>query len=146
VTTDWSAVARDPAAFGWEPMDEGGFPDHVGPFWRKQEDGQDLYGIVAEGKHGNHHKFVHGGLVMTLVDYAVGMASVAAVGHFNQVTLQLDVQFLDPARIDEFLIGRGELLRRTSSLAFLRGTVEASGRIVAAANGIWKIIKPRPSE
>lgn len=135
-------IATAPPADGWEPVTTGNFLTLTGPFWRRQADDRYEYGLLAQSKHANHRNIVHGGVVMAFADYALGRAAADAVGHHNQVTVQLDVQFVSAAELGELLIGRGEVMRRTSSLFFLRGTVEVAGRVIASANGIWKAVKP----
>jgi acyl-coenzyme A thioesterase PaaI-like protein len=81
-------------------------------------------------------------MIMTFADYVVGMAGVELQADMHQVTIQLDVQFVTAAEIGELLIGHSEVVRATSSLLFLRGTIAANGRMVATASGIWKRVRP----
>ena len=39
-----------------------------------------------------------------------------------------------------------EIVRATRSLVFLRGTMVATGRVIATADGVWKILKWRTDE
>lgn len=133
---------RDLGAEGWTAIDGGTFGDFVGPFWRRVVDGRSQYGFVADERHANHRNIVHGGMIMTFADYVVGMAGAELAADIHQVTIQLDVQFVSAAEIGELLVGHSEVLRATSSLVFLRGTIEANGRVVATGTGIWKRVRP----
>lgn len=131
----------DPSQDGWQPHPTGAFLTLVGPIWRRQDNGIPAFGLLAEPKHANHRGIVHGGMIMTLADYGIGMAS-AEIGSDSSVTVQLDVQFVSAAEIGEFIVSQHELVRRTSSLYFLRGKLLVGDRIVATASGIWKAVKP----
>ena len=113
----------------------------LGPVWRRQGGDGFEYGIVGQEKHANHRNSVHGGVIMAFADYALGRTAVDLIGHDSQVTAQIDLQFVATAEIGSLLIGRGEIIRRTSSLFFVRGTIEAGGKIVASAQGVWKTVK-----
>jgi len=132
----------DPSSDGWVPDAAGGFMTLIGPVWRKSVDDVIRFGMLAQQKHANHRGIVHGGAIMSFADYAVGMSMVAQSGNINQVTIQLDVNFVSAALMGDFITGWGEVVRRTSSVMFLRGTIEAPGRVVATVQGIWKIVRP----
>ena len=136
-------TAQNLEATGWEVVSTGHFVDMIGPLWRKLHGRRYRYGIMAAQKHANHRGIVHGGVILTLCDHAVGMASAELLGHDCQVTTQLDTHFVDAARVGEFLVGQGEVVRSTASLVFVRGTIESDGRIVAVTQGVWKIVRPR---
>ena len=50
------------------------------------------------------------------------------------------MQFVSAAQIGDFVETQPEVVRRTSALVFMRGTLSAGPRIVAIANGVWKIL------
>lgn len=131
----------EPGARRWEPAPSGPYMAWLGPVWKRQGENGTEYGLVGQEKHANHRNTVHGGVIMAFADYALGCTAIDLSGQDNQVTAQIDLQFVATAAIGSVLIGRGEIVRRTSSLAFIRGTIEAEGKIVASAQGVWKIIK-----
>jgi acyl-coenzyme A thioesterase PaaI-like protein len=134
-------VTYDPAKEGWEEDHTGAFLTLVGPIWRKSEGKSTSYGFVGQPKHGNHRGIIHGGMIMSFADYAIGMAA-AHEGANSSVTIQLDVQFVSAAEIGEFITSRQELVRKTTALFFMRGELIAGTRVVATASGIWKAVKP----
>jgi uncharacterized protein (TIGR00369 family) len=77
---------------------------------------------------------VQGGMLAAMLDDTLGPALVAALGDGQFApTVDLHVQFLRPASPGR-LVGRGRVVRRGSSLAFLAGElVDESGEIVATA-------------
>lgn len=142
-------MSFDPAADGWVPCSVGPFMTSLGTIWRKGEGEAIRFGMLAERRHGNHRDIVHGGVIMTLADFGLGSIMSELNGNNHQVTVQLDVQFLSAGEVGDFLVSEGEVLRRSSSLFFVRGTIFALGtdplRRVAAANGVWKTVRPLPA-
>lgn len=135
----------DPLAEGWEPFDDiGGFVDLVGPLYVKREaSGLRAFAFEAQPKHANLIGVVHGGMLMTLADRALGVGAWDAAGGRPSVTVQFDMQFLSAVKMGEFVSLSPELVRKTSTLVFMRGTLAAEGRAVAAATGLWKILAER---
>lgn len=135
-------MSFDPAADGWAQSTVGPFMSTLGPIWRKGT-GEDIrYGLIAETRHGNHRGIVHGGVIMTLADFGLGSIMAELNGNNHQVTIQLDVQFLSAGEVGDFLVVGGQVLRRSSTLFFIRGTIGAADRLVASATGIWKAVRP----
>ncbi|GBD49474.1 PaaI family thioesterase [Methylopila sp. Yamaguchi] len=131
----------DPLAHGWERFQDAGFIDLVGPIvTRRGEGGLRAFGVTAETKHANLIGVVHGGMLMTLADRALGVAAWDAAGGRASVTVQFDMQFVSTAKMGDFVAVEPELVRLTSSLVFMRGTLKVGDRAVAAANGLWKIL------
>lgn len=138
---DSSPSPYDPLAHGWDRFEDAGFIDLVGPIvTRSGADGLRAFGFTAETKHANLIGVVHGGMLMTLADRALGVAAWDAAGGRPSVTVQFDMQFVSSARMGDFVAVEPELLRLTSSLVFMRGTLKVGDRAVAAANGLWKIL------
>lgn len=133
----------DPAAAGWSPLRASGFPDHVGPLWVREGDGLPRFAMLADGRHTNIHGIVHGGMLMTFADTGLGITVWEAMGRQPCVTIQFAIQFLDAARPGDFVELDAEVLRRSSSVVFVRGTLRCGERRVAAADGVWKMIRPR---
>ncbi|MBP0447052.1 PaaI family thioesterase [Roseomonas sp. SSH11] len=141
-----SAPAFDPASEGWAPRAPIGFTGHTGPLWSRPEGDEWAFGILAEPRHANGHGIVHGGMLMTLLDNALGLVVWHATGLRPAVTMQLNTQFLSSARPGEFLEARGEVLRVANSVVFVRGILSVGDRKVAAADGVWKVLAAKPGE
>jgi acyl-coenzyme A thioesterase PaaI-like protein len=84
---------------------------------------------------------VQGGMLMTFADRALGRNAWKAAGDRPVATIQFGMQFISAGRIGEFFEIRPEVVRRTSSLVFMRGELVAGLRVVATAAGIWKILE-----
>jgi uncharacterized protein (TIGR00369 family) len=90
---------------------------------------------------------VHGGVLATLVDAAVGGAlgtyGSAAAGGVDQATLDLNVTFVAAARGDA-LLAEGRIIRRGRSIAFGETRVtDTAGTLVALGRATYMIIAPR---
>jgi uncharacterized protein (TIGR00369 family) len=130
----------DPAAHGWEKLEEPGYPARMGGFWRKTEGDAVLFGLLADAGHLNRNGSIHGGAVLGLADHALGHTSVHAGQGRKQATVQLDVQFVAAPLEGDFMVARGEVVRMTRSIIFMRAEIMVGQRLVATANGIWKIL------
>lgn len=131
----------DPAAHGWKTMKGPGFSSLVGPIWAKRDGESWRYGFLAEEKHENRQGAVHGGMLMTFADHAIGFVAWEAAGRRKCVTMQLENQFLAAVRHGDFVECDTEIVRAAKTVIFLRGVLKVNGRPVMAANGIWKVIE-----
>ena len=126
---------------GWSTFHDEGFINLVGPLCERRAEGQPrAFGFRAEQKHANLIGLVHGGMLMTLADRALGVASWDAA-EAPCVTIQFDMQFVSAVEISEFVALQPQIVRLTSSLVFTRGDLMVDDRIVAVATGVWKILK-----
>lgn len=83
---------------------------------------------------------VQGGFVAAMLDDTLGPALVATLddGQFA-VTLELKVSFLRPARVGR-LVGRGRVMHRGGSIAFLEGSLTDGDGTVATATATARIV------
>jgi uncharacterized protein (TIGR00369 family) len=138
---DAAAASIDLAAAGWKPMPAEDYPALIGPFLaRRDGDGGWRYGFVAEQRHLNKGGVVHGGMLVSFADDALGATVWAAIGRRPVTTVQLNTQFVAPVRLGEFVEVRAEVLRATRTVVFVRGVLEVAGGAVVHADGVWKIL------
>jgi uncharacterized protein (TIGR00369 family) len=128
----------DPERDGWERVRYSGFTRLVGPIWRKIENGRPRYGFTVEDKHDNTVQRAHGGMVMAFADEAMGLAVFHHKPESHHLTVSFTTQFIDAARIGEFVEIEPEVVRSTRSLAFMEGRVHAATRTIATCSGVWK--------
>ena len=142
LSKDTADQARDDAmlAEGWRPLEADGFIAHVGPLWRRSDgDGVSL-GFHVEDKHLNRRGVVQGGMLATLADRAMGLASRLSNDGMPQTTIQLELHYLDAAQLGEFVEARCRVSKRSRYVIFMGADVLADGRLVATARGIWKVM------
>lgn len=136
-----------PAAHGWEPIVSDNFVGLVGPLWRRPrteaaEHGRRRYGFLAERRHLNINGTVHGGMIMTFADQALGITARSVNAGNRQATIQMDTHFLSAVAAGEFVEARCRVTRETKSLLFVTGELVVGDRPVATAQGVWKIGPP----
>lgn len=137
---DGATTTRDLAADGWQPDDDDGFVALVGPIWRRASGDTDRYAIVTEPKHYNRGGVVHGGVLMTFADRAIGRTCRYANAHQPQATIQLDVHFVDAVQVGEVVEAKCRVVRRTRAVMFASAELMVGTRVVATANGVWKTL------
>lgn len=130
----------DPAAHGWKARMLGGFIGAAGPLWTRREAEGWAYAIHAEDKHTNPAGIVHGGVLTTLLDHALSTVAWEANDRKACVTVTLDVQFFSSSRPGDLIEARGYVVRQTSSLVFMRGTLSVSDREIATASAVMKFM------
>ena len=138
-----TSATRDLAADGWEPDADDGFLALVGPILRRTSGETDRYAFVAEPKHHNRGGVVHGGMLMTLADRAIGRTCRHANAHAPQATVQLDMHFVVAVQVGELVEATCRVVHRTRALMFARAELTVGSRIVATANGVWKALRAR---
>ena len=128
---------------GWEKIHTGGFTHEVGPFWRREIEGQLEIGLIVESRHCNNHLgTLHGGMVMTFADIALGSGAAKRLGEprFNGVTASLNMQFVAVAHVGEFISCKPEVIHQGKQMFFMRGLIVTDKKIVASCEGIWKLL------
>jgi len=103
--------------------------DHIGPFYyRKTERGLQT-GFRATPETCNGIQTVHGGVLMAFADYTVTMLALSGVKE-NCTTVSFSSDFIAAARLDTWVEGEGEVVRRTGSMTFVRGQLRSGGETV----------------
>lgn len=125
----------------WVPLEETGFIGLVGPLYHLPFDGGDVswFRFFPEDKHRNRNEVVHGGMLMTFADRALGFSARRGDMSRRQATVQLDVHFIRPVNIGDTVDFEGRVIRETRMFVFADGTMTVGDEIVATARGIWRI-------
>ena len=132
------------AAAGWRRLPAVRYSAALGPTWLIVRGGVLTVALQAQDHLANDNLgIVHGGAMMTFADMALG----CAVGHANDfkanfVTAQLHFHFVAAGRPGTFITCNPEVVRMTSSLVFVRGLIEAEGKVLASADGMFKLLDP----
>ena len=116
------------------------FELHVGPVWEQGETGARRFGLRIAKEHVNMRGVIHGGMLMTFADAAFGQAAWDACDHADVVTLNMQSQFLAPAREGDWIQVAPVLTRRTKSMIFLRGDFTVDGAPIFSVASVWKIL------
>lgn len=101
-----------------------------------------IWEYVVSPEHYNPYGVLHGGVVMTLLDSAMGHAvadKVHAQGRFNAVA-QMSISFLAPVRVG-MLRARARVTKVGKRLAFVEATAEDdAGVLVASATATHSLL------
>lgn len=115
----------------------------IGPYDMTEEDnGQMTFSLTLQEKHMNQLGITHGGLLLTLMDAALGAAAIKANKLNPAVTIELSSQFLGKSKLGDTLIARGTVHKRTRHLLFVSGSIQVKDKTIMTGAGIWKIIRP----
>ena len=131
---------------GWRVRPGKNFNSFVGPFYEPENSDSLRAGFITDERHGNKRGVTHGGMIATAFDVALGNAAWAAARGERCATVQLTIQYVGALKLHEFAEVSVEVIRATRSLVFLRGVMVADGRMIATADGVWKILKWRTEE
>jgi uncharacterized protein (TIGR00369 family) len=88
---------------------------------------------------------LHGGVVSALIDTAGGVAAWSTLGPDESVsTVDLTVDFLEPAGLTAPLRAAGQLVRKGNRVCHVRVAVTQDGKLVAEGRAVYNIHK-RPA-
>lgn len=100
-----------------------------------QEDGWTTAPFTADKMHQGYPGFVHGGLVTTLLDEAMGWATYGA--GIWALTGKLELSFRKPVPVDETLTVRARITRDRGRLIEAEADLrDAGGTVLAQAKGV----------
>ena len=119
------------------------FVDHLGFTMEKFDGGESELRYAPLPEHCNSFGVLHGGAVMTFLDVIMATAARSAQKDMGIVTVEMKTSFMRPAPVTPGvpLVGRGRLLHRTRSMAFVEGSVlDAEGRLCAQSTGTFKYV------
>ncbi len=116
------------------------FETHVGPIYDRGEPPTRTFALLVEAHHCNMRRIIHGGMLMTFADAAIGQAMWDMTDRAPSVTLNMQSQFLKPAKIGELIEVTPTLVRKTRSLVFLRGDFQVAGETIFAVTSVWKLL------
>jgi len=122
------------------------FVDHLGVELLEKAEGRVRIAFSPRPEHLNSWNGIHGGVVMTLLDTALGSASraldAACVG---ATTVELKTNFLAAARGP--VTGEGRAQRAGRSLIYAEGEIrDAAGTLLAKASGTFKLVYPKEAQ
>ena len=126
---------------GAENISAGGFNLFAGPFYRLPDEGDTrVFALVVLDKHMNGSGSAHGGLLMTFADIAMSRTSRLATGAKSCSTVSLSCDFAGAGKLGDVIEIRVRVTRKTRTLVFLSSEMTAGGRMLMAAQGLWKIV------
>jgi uncharacterized protein (TIGR00369 family) len=118
-----------------------GFMQSIGDLsFKKIDDTNFEFSIKVLEKFLNTGGIAHGGFIATIADTGMGNAAHIAAGNKRCVTINLDIKFISAGKLNEKLVGKVKVLKKTKTLIFISSEIFGSEKIVAIASGTWKIL------
>jgi uncharacterized protein (TIGR00369 family) len=122
---------KSPLTDPWEPL-----------FSRHTADAVQI-GLWLREAHCNSRGFLHGGVIATLADNAMGLSCGKSLPLAEGlVTISLNVDYAGMGRTGEWLQIEPRVLRTGKSVAFADALVTADGQIVARASATFRVLGP----
>lgn len=121
------------------------FVESMGAQLLEMADGRALATLTPRPEHMNSWSVVHGGVMMTLLDFVMAMAGRSAqpggsgdtTGAGGNLTVEMKTTFIRPGR--GVLTIKGQCVQAGRSLNFCEGEIiDADGQILARASGTFK--------
>jgi uncharacterized protein (TIGR00369 family) len=115
------------------------FLDHLGVVPEFAEAGKVRISIDLKPEHANSFQVAHGGLVMTLLDFAMGAAARSAANHaLGAVTIDMTTSFLRPS-LGKIVV-EGTVLKAGKSINYCEAVaLNEAGEITAKASGTFAL-------
>lgn len=120
---------RSPVTDAWEPL------------WSKRDEGRFVIALRVTEAHCNARAMLHGGVLSTLCDNAMGIACALTIGEGTSlVTLHLSVEFLDAVHMGQWVEITAESTRPGRTIAFASAEVTADGASAGRATALFRVI------
>ena len=118
-----------------------GFMQNIGNLsFKKIDDSNFEFGIKILKNFLNTGGIAHGGFIATIADTGMGNAAHVVAGNKRCVTINLELKFISAGKLNDKLIGKVKILKKTKTLIFISCEISGSTEIVASATGTWKIL------
>jgi len=120
------------------------FSGLTGPYYIKAEKGSELtLGMLIEPRHLNRLDVVHGGVLMTLADNAIGEAVIHVFDEpINSVTVSMSCEFMSPARLGDWVVAETQVHRKGRRLMFVECMLWAGERKILRASAVMSLVRP----
>jgi uncharacterized protein (TIGR00369 family) len=137
---------ESPVPAGFKPLKAGGpYMQFNGPLYGRliQSGGQRrvLIGFRVEPRHTNPTGACHGGMLASMADMMAAICvpyQTDLPRHFFP-TISLQMDFLAPARLGDWVQAETEILRTTRNLVFTQGLITAQDQLALRVSAIYKV-------
>ena len=112
------------------------------PLYSRVVDGAVQIGLRLDAPHTNSRGLVHGGLIATLADNAMGLSCAKTLRDgAGLVTVNLSIDYLSSASIGQWLQVEPAIIKLGASLCFASAQVTADGKSVARASATFMVAR-----
>jgi len=130
---------------GFEPhFRKSPFTDPWEPLYSKRTEKAVVMGLRLAKAHTNARGLIHGGLIASLADNAMGYSCAQATGWITSfVTVSLAVDYVGSGQIGQWLAVECEVIKTGSTLCFAQALIKADDVVIARASGTFRVV-PKP--
>ena len=115
------------------------------PLYSKRTDRAVIIALRLGKPHTNGRGLIHGGLIATLADNAMGHSCAHVMGGASSlVTIGLAVDFVGTAQVGQWLAVEPEVIRTGRTICFAQSLIKADDVVIARANGTFRVV-PKPA-
>ena len=127
-----------------------GFLVHVGPLYMRPTPNQSASFVMAfraEAQHANRFGAVHGGMLATLADTAIGTNLARTGGETIETTLTLNLtlDYISGARIDDWIEAHVVLTKERGKVRFGQCEVRCDDRLLVRSSAVF-YVPPEPGQ
>jgi uncharacterized protein (TIGR00369 family) len=117
------------------------FTDPWEPLYSKRTDKAVIMGLRLAKPHTNARGLIHGGLIASLADNAMGYSCAQVTGWTTSlVTISLAVDYVGAASIGQWLAVESDVIRTGSTICFAQSLIKADDTVIARANGTFRVV------
>jgi uncharacterized protein (TIGR00369 family) len=127
---------------GFEPhFRKSPFTEPWEPLYSKKTDKAVVIGLRLAKAHTNGRGLIHGGLIASLADNAMGYSCAQKMGWTTSlVTISLAVDYAGTAEIGQWLAVESDVIKTGSTICFAQSLIKANDTVIARANGTFRMV------
>jgi uncharacterized protein (TIGR00369 family) len=127
---------------GFEPhFRKSPFTDPWEPLYSKKTEAAVVIGLRLAKPHTNGRGLIHGGLIASLADNAMGYSCAQAMGWVSSlVTISLAVDYVGSAEIGQWLSVENSVIKTGTTICFAQSLIKADDTVIARANGTFRVV------
>jgi uncharacterized protein (TIGR00369 family) len=127
---------------GFEPhFRKSPFTEPWEPLYSKKTEKAVILGLRLAKPHTNGRGLIHGGLIASLADNAMGYSCALATDWTTSfVTISLSVDYVGSAQIGQWLAVESDVIRTGSTICFAQSLIKADDAVIARANATFRVV------
>ena len=127
---------------GFEPhFRKSPFTDPWEPLYSRRTDNAVFMGLRLAKPHTNARGLIHGGLIASLADNAMGYSCAQQMGNASSlVTISLAVDFVGAAKVGQWLAVESDVIKTGSTICFAQSFIKADDAVIARANATFRVV------
>lgn len=120
---------KSPVTDPWEPL------------YSRQHDGVLQIGLVIAAPHCNSRGMLHGGVIASLADNAMGLScALSMTAPSGLVTISLTVDYVGAGKAGQWLQVAPRVIRAGKSMGFVDALVTADDAVIARASATFRAL------